>query len=55
MIRLIERYLDYLRDERGLSPHTLRAYGADLERFLGFLAEEFLGRVRARLGLRLVV
>jgi integrase/recombinase XerC len=44
MQRLIERYLEHLRDERALSPHTLRAYGSDLERFLDFLAFEFLSR-----------
>ncbi len=49
MNRLIERYLDYLRDERGLSKHTLRAYTADLERFLGFLSNEFLSRDASRI------
>ena len=44
MKRLIERYLEHLRDERGVSTHTLRAYGGDLERFLQFLARDFLGR-----------
>ncbi len=44
MRRLIERYLEHLRDERGLSLHTLRAYRGDLERFLGFLAIDFLAR-----------
>ncbi len=43
MIRLIEGYVDYLRHERGVSPHTVRAYSADLERFLSFLGE-FLGK-----------
>lgn len=42
--RLIDRYLEYLRDERGVSEHTLRAYGGDLDRFLDFLSSVFLGR-----------
>ena len=41
---LVRRYLAHLADERGLSEHTLRAYAGDLERFLGFLARDFLGR-----------
>ncbi|MEM6792612.1 MAG: tyrosine recombinase XerC [Acidobacteriota bacterium] len=42
MQRLIEHYLEHLRLERGLSAHTLRAYGRDLESFRDFAAE-FLG------------
>jgi integrase/recombinase XerC len=41
---LIERYLEHLVGERNVSAHTARAYRADLERFLGFLAGEFLNR-----------
>ncbi len=41
---LVARYLEHLADERGLSAHTVRAYGADLERFVAFLARDFLGR-----------
>ncbi len=33
------RYLEWLRVERGLSPHTLRAYGAELRHLERFLAE----------------
>ncbi len=44
MHKLIRRYLQHLGEERNLSRHTLRAYGADLERFLGFLAREFLNK-----------
>ncbi len=44
MKRLISRYLEHLRDERGLSPHTSRAYRGDLARFLDFLATDFLAR-----------
>ena len=44
MDRLIRRFLEHLGEERAFSPHTLRAYRADLERFLAFLATEFLGR-----------
>jgi integrase/recombinase XerD len=35
----IERFLDYLAAERGLSPHTLAAYRRDLGRYQTFLAE----------------
>ncbi|MFN2543955.1 MAG: tyrosine recombinase, partial [Actinomycetota bacterium] len=35
----IERFLDYLAAERGLSPHTLAAYRRDLRRYGGFLLE----------------
>jgi integrase/recombinase XerC len=39
---LIHRFLEHLDGERNLSPHTLRAYEADLIRFHGFLALQFL-------------
>jgi integrase/recombinase XerC len=39
---LIERFLGHLEGERTLSAHTVRAYRGDLERFLAFLAEQFL-------------
>jgi len=41
---LIARYLEYLADERVVSPHTLRAYGGDLDRFLSFLSQDFCGK-----------
>ncbi|HEX6200650.1 MAG TPA: tyrosine recombinase [Thermoanaerobaculia bacterium] len=41
---LVAQYLEHLADERGLSAHTVRGYGADLERFVAFLARDFLGR-----------
>ena len=41
---LIARYLEHLADERVVSPHTLRAYGSDLSRFLSFLSQDFLGK-----------
>jgi len=41
---LIDRYLDHVAGERGLSAHTVRAYRGDLERFLAFLARDFLGK-----------
>jgi integrase/recombinase XerC len=37
------RYLHWLRVERGLSPHTLRAYGAELRRLSIFLADRGVG------------
>ncbi len=41
---LIYKYLRHLDEERNLSPHTLRAYGNDLQRFARFLREDFLGK-----------
>ncbi|KAB2950004.1 MAG: recombinase XerC, partial [Thermoanaerobaculia bacterium] len=41
---LIERFLEHLVLERGLSEHTATAYRADLARFLAFLSREFLDR-----------
>ena len=41
MRRLTARFLDYLAHERGLSEHTLRAYGGDLDALLAFLARYF--------------
>ena len=38
MRRLIAGFLEHIAHERGLSPHTVRAYGADLEAFTTFLA-----------------
>ncbi|MGH9382212.1 MAG: tyrosine recombinase XerC [Thermoanaerobaculia bacterium] len=46
MQHLTERYLEHLAEERNLSPHTVRAYGGDLDRFLTFLSQEFLGKER---------
>ncbi len=41
---LVRRYLAHLEGERNLSPHTLRAYQNDLDRFVAFLARDFLAR-----------
>jgi integrase/recombinase XerC len=49
---LLRRYLRHLRDERNLSPNTLRAYRRDLERFLDFLATDYLGRETAAIAPR---
>jgi integrase/recombinase XerC len=46
---LRKAYLDHLAHERRLSPLTLRAYGDDLARFLGFLTTHVGGRVDAGL------
>ena len=43
MRALIDRYLEHLAEDRVLSAHTLRAYRADLERFLVFFARDWLG------------
>jgi integrase/recombinase XerD len=44
----VRRYLDHLRVERHLSPHTLSSYGADLVRFARELARRRGGAVRLR-------
>jgi integrase/recombinase XerC len=49
MLRLVQRFLEHLGEERNYSPHTLRAYRGDLERFVAFLAEDFLDRPAAEL------
>ena len=43
MRQLIEDFLEHLELERNFSPHTLRAYRGDLDRFLTFLARDYLG------------
>lgn len=44
MRRLIHRYLEHIREERNLSPQTVRGYEHDLLLFLEFLAVDFLGK-----------
>ena len=39
---LIRQYADHLRNERSVSPHTLRSYVSDLEQFHQFAAEREL-------------
>ncbi|NIM20792.1 MAG: tyrosine-type recombinase/integrase, partial [Candidatus Latescibacteria bacterium] len=36
---VIQHYLDHLRDERDVSPHTLRNYASDLRQFHRFLLD----------------
>lgn len=43
--RPIERYLDYLRAERGLSSHSLAAYERDLLRYAEYLGERTIDRL----------
>lgn len=43
MQTLVQDFLEYLALERNFSPHTLRCYRGDLERFLAFLASDYLG------------
>src|SRR3989339_1532459 len=38
----LEEFLDYLRVERGLSPHTIAAYKKDVERFLLYFRGDIL-------------
>lgn len=42
MRQLISEFLEHLAGERALSPHTLRAYGGDLDQLVTFLAD-YLG------------
>ncbi len=46
----LRRFLDYLAFERRASPHTLAAYQADIESFLGFMAV-YRGEALDRAGL----
>ncbi len=39
LTKQIQRFLDHLTVERGLSPHTVAAYRRDLERYAAFLRE----------------
>lgn len=39
LVRAADQWLAHLRVERGVSAHTLRAYGRDLARYLRFLSE----------------
>lgn len=42
MQALIQQYADHLRNERNLSPHTLRNYSSDLAQFAAFLQDREL-------------
>jgi integrase/recombinase XerC len=50
---LIEPFLEHLEAERAASPHTVRAYRGDLERFLAFLTD-YLGVAPEKLALTAV-
>jgi integrase/recombinase XerC len=45
---LTREWLAHLAHERRVSPHTLRAYGDDVQRFLGFLSAHIGGSVSLR-------
>ncbi|HZL75047.1 MAG TPA: site-specific integrase, partial [Propionibacteriaceae bacterium] len=40
MLGLIQTYLDHLTVERGMSRHTVGAYGRDLRRYASYLADQ---------------
>ena len=40
LIALKEKFIEYLKSQKGYSPHTIRNYRIDLRQFLGFLAEK---------------
>ena len=40
MKKYIDQFIDFLKEEQGVSPHTLRAYTIDLKEFSVFLDEE---------------
>lgn len=44
---LIDVYLDHLRAERALSPHSISAYGRDLTRFAAFAEEQASDQIDA--------
>ena len=46
---LVTKYHQYLLLEQGVSPHTLAAYGHDVEKLLGFLADEGIDPLHAEL------
>ena len=37
MIKYMEKFIDYLKSEQGVSPHTVRAYERDLQEFSEFI------------------
>jgi integrase/recombinase XerC len=39
--KALDKFLDDLEHRRGLSPHTLKSYRADLEQFVRFLSEDW--------------
>jgi integrase/recombinase XerC len=41
LAQLVEEYLRVLANERGVSPHTLRAYQRELGAFAGYIVKEF--------------
>lgn len=43
---LVQRYLDFLKVEKGVAKNTLAAYGADLSLFLNFLAKKKIASLK---------
>ncbi len=46
LAKQVQRFLDHLAVERGLSPHTVAAYRRDLGRYVGFLRERGISDAR---------
>jgi len=52
MKKHIASFIEYLKSERGYSPHTIRNYESDLRQFCDFISDK---KIQKDLNLRLVV